>query len=549
MHLVNEVITQVVDVVWSDYTIMTILCMGVAFTVWSKAIQWRALTHGIALLRGRYNDQHDPGAISHFQALSTALSGTVGLGNIAGVAVAIAVGGPGALFWMWMTGFFGMAIKAVEVTLAMMYRDTSDPDNPRGGAMWVVTRGFGAPRGKAAKVVARMLAALFCWSLLLAVITSGNMFQSWNVANITKQYFGVPQLVTGVAMAVITGLVIVGGIKRIGDVTSKLVPFMCGTYLLAGVVVLVVEAANIPSLLAYVVRDAFSPSKAEGAFLGATLWFGMTSGLKRAMFSNEAGQGTSPIAHSAAKTREPVREGIVAGLEPFVDTCLVCTLTALVILATGTWNRGPVGEFRGQIGTSTDVALLPAGDDTWDAGDRFFLLAKLPDARHAKIRGAVRHASDSADAPLVIHWEPLPGDYEIVGPGVYHELVGAALTGHAFDRAIPGLGKWLVTLTCWMFAVSTMISWSYYGEQAASYLFGRWAATPYKLLFCVVGVAATVPHFITTDAHLGNLADLGSGLMLCTSAPIVLLLSHEAIAAFRDYFKRLDAGAFDKRRG
>lgn len=237
----------------------------------------------MTVIRGKYDDARDPGAINHFQALLMVLSGTVGLGNIAGVALAISVGGPGALFWMWVAGLMGMAIKSVEVTLAMMYRDTSDPDNPRGGAMWVIRRGFGDKYGPIASWFARIVAALFCWSLLLATITSGNMFQSWNVANITEQYFDVPPLATGVVMATMTGLVIIGGIRRIGDVTGMLVPFMCGLYLIAGIVVLIIEAANVPSLLAYVVRDAFSPSHAEGAFLGALLWFGITTGLRRTL--------------------------------------------------------------------------------------------------------------------------------------------------------------------------------------------------------------------------------------------------------------------------
>jgi AGCS family alanine or glycine:cation symporter len=550
LDIVNRWIDAIVNVVWSDATFVVLLAMGLVLTVWSKLVQYRALTHGVTVIRGKYDDAHDPGAINHFQALSTALSGTVGLGNIAGVALAISVGGPGALFWMWVAGLMGMAIKSVEVTLAMMYRDTGDPDNPRGGAMWVIRRGFGDKYGPIASWFARIVAALFCWSLLLATITSGNMFQSWNVANITEQYFDVPPLATGVVMATMTALVIIGGIRRIGDVTGMLVPFMCGLYLIAGMIVLVIEAANVPSLLAYVVRDAFSPSHAEGAFLGASLWFGITTGLRRALFSNEAGQGTSPIAHSAAKTTEPVREGVVAGLEPFIDTCLVCTLTALVILATGTWNREPIGDFTGIVGESRDVAMLPSVE-SWTAGDRIFVLGESSDSnantgtRRVKINGRVELAdTNGASDALRIAWQPMPEGVKPVDRGVYRDLTGAALTGHAFDRAIPGLGKWLVTLTCWLFAISTMISWSYYGEQAAAYLFGPWATTPYKVAFCALGVVATLPHFIVTDAHLGNLADLGSGLMLFANVPIIVLLSHRAIGAMADYFRRLDRGDF-----
>ncbi|MBS0207669.1 MAG: sodium:alanine symporter family protein [Planctomycetes bacterium] len=547
MQHINHLIDYAVSWLWAEYTYVALLAIGLLFSLWSKFVQYRALTHGVALVRGRYDDRADPGALNHFQALSTALSGTVGLGNIGGVALAIAAGGPGALFWMWIAGVLGMAIKTVEVTLAMIYRDVSDPDNPRGGAMWVIDRGLGEEDGPARKFVARCLASLFCGALALATITGGNMFQSWNVANITEAYFNVPALASGVAMAVVTALVIIGGIRRIGDVTGRLVPAMCGIYLIGGIVVLVIEAANVPALLFSVVKHAFNPTEAQGAFLGATVWFSLTTGLKRAFFSNEAGQGTSPIAHAAAKTKEPVREGIVAGLEPFVDTCLVCTLTGLVLLATGTWNREAVGKFAGRVGVDTNVSMLPPplADQPWDEGTQFFALvehagAKSSDARKlSRLEGTIVAARDDTTE---IDWAPLPEGAQVVDSGIYLDLTGATLTGHAFDRSVPGLGKWLVTISCWMFAISTLISWSYYGEQATAFALGTWAVTPYRAAFCVLCAVATIPGFITTDAHLGNLADLGSGCMLFTNVPIVVLIAPRAISAIRDYFRRFRAG-------
>jgi len=562
----NDVLAQVIGVLWSVPTFVTLLGVGILFSIWTKFIQIRALTHGLRLVRGYYDDKSDPGAINHFQALSTALSGTVGLGNIGGVALAITAGGPGALFWMWMTGFFGMAIKAVEVTLAMMYRDTSDPDNPRGGAMWVIRRGLGDRHGGWMKPVSAVLGALFCVTLLLATITGGNMFQAWNVADITHAYFNVPPVATGLIMATLTGLVIIGGIKRIGDVTGFLVPVMCGVYLIAGMFVLAVEAANVPALLWSVVRGAFSPAEAEGAFLGASAWFALTTGLRRALFSNEAGQGSSPIAHSAAKTDEPAREGIVAALEPFIDTCLVCTLTALVILATDTWRRPAVGPISGEVRVgptvntpsspepalhwrvygADDISVLPPREsgETWHAGQRIFLLAQIPgdtSRRRTKIEGSLAPA-DTPEAPLRIHWPDVPPGMQLVDHGVYLDYTASALTGQAFDRAVPGLGKWLVTLTCWLFALATMISWSYYGEAAVVYLVGQRGVIPYQFAFCALGVVATLPNFIRNDEHLANLADLGSGCMLFSNAPIILLLSHRAIAVLADYFRRFDAG-------
>ena len=580
MELYNRVTGTLIWLIWSEVTFAILLGLGLLFTIWSRFIQYRALTHGVQVLRGKYDDKNDPGAINHFQALSAALSGTVGLGNIGGVALAIGIGGPGALFWMWMTGFFGMAIKAVEVTLALMYRDTTDPNNPHGGAMYVITRGWGDRVGGIARPIGKLVGGLFCVTLLIATVTGGNMFQAWNVADITNEYFGVPQIVCGIIMSVVTGLVIIGGIKRIGDVAGYLVPFMCGMYLVSGIIVLFVRSADVPGYLALIVREAFSPTEAGGAFLGASAWFGLSIGLRRALFSNEAGQGTSPIAHSAAKTDEPVREGIVAGLEPFIDTCLVCTLTALVILCTGTWNRKPVGEFRGEIalarGTGgntwtveapTDIANLPElhSPDSWEVGNGFFLIARAPGGVHedrrsdfVRVQGKIAatgaaNAEGIPDGTKRIEWQPVTlsseewetppdGDLVLVDRGIHRDLVGAALTGHAYDRAIPGLGKYMVTITCWLFAISTLISWSYYGEQGTIFLFGAWAVPFYKVIYCLLTIVATIPAFITSDADLEALSDLGTGLMLAANVPIILALGHRAIGAFDDYFRRLRSG-------
>ena len=579
MHFYSTYVPAFIDnVLWGAPTFLVMLSVGLLFSVWSKFVQFRALTHGVQVIRGAYDHSGDPGAINHFQALSAALSATVGLGNIGGVALAIGIGGPGAMFWMWVVGFLGMAIKSVEVTLAMIYRDTSDPENPHGGAMYVIKRGLGEGAGPTVRRIAALLATLFAVTLMIATMTGGNMFQVWNVAKITNDYFGVPQLFTGLLLAALAGMVIIGGIKRIGAVAGRLVPFMCGMYIMAGLAVLAINIEQLPGVLALALRSAFSPTEAGGAFLGATAWFALTTGLRRAIFSNEAGQGSSPIAHSAAKTTEPVREGVVAGLEPFIDTCVVCTITALVILITGTWNRPAEGQFnapvqllpyetsvtedgvtstmlRTRVQSSTSIAALPAlpVPDRWLAGNSFFMLAKTSDAQERTGEHVVKVAADLVVADttgpeykagdVIIKWRELDGaGYTLVDNGVHQELVGASLTGHAFDAAIPGLGKWLVTLTCWLFAVSTMISWSYYGEQGVVFLFGQRLVLPYKLLFCALAVVASMPTFIQTDHDLSLLADLGTGLMLFANVPIIVLMAPKAMAAFKDYFARLDRG-------
>ncbi len=563
------------SVIWHNYVLYIVLGVGVLFTIRTGFGQFRALTHGVDVTRGKYDDKNDPGAINHFQALSAALSATVGLGNIAGVAVAVALGGPGAVFWMWMVGIFGMAIKMTEVTLSMLYRNTEDPDNPHGGPMFVAHKAF-AQMGLPA--VGKAVGGIFVVTLLISTITGGNMFQAWSVGEITENYFNVPSIVSGIVLAVIVGLVIIGGIKRIGAVAGRIVPFMCAIYILAALVVLAMNLGSIPSMLRLIVVEAFTPSQASGAFLGGTAGYALLWGMKRALFSSEAGQGSSPIAHSAAKTDEPVREGIVAGLEPFIDTIVVCTITSLVILSTGAWNRGAeatypdanlpaiiMADANGDGVQDTNGSGVPlwtvagaltpdrsedartvAGD--WTGGERVFLLVEGDHNPNTglnlhRIAGQVRV---DVNGNRTIEWQK---DFAsqtqpvLVGEGrdLFVEYPGPSLTGHAFDRAVPGLGKWLVTLAAWLFALSTAISWSYYGEQGVVYLFGNKLVLPYKLIYCLLIVVAAA-GFIRTDAELDSLTALGTGVMLWANIPIMLIFGGIAMRAYHDYIRRLRAG-------
>jgi AGCS family alanine or glycine:cation symporter len=560
----NVILGRVNDVIWHNYVLLGVLGVGVLFTLWSGFCQYHALTHGVAVIRGKYDDPAYPGAIRPFQALSAALSATVGLGNIAGVAVAISLGGPGAVFWMWMVGLAGMALKTTEVTLAMLYRNTDDPENPHGGAMWVASRGFDRfGWGRFGKFIG----GVFCITLLISTVTGGNMFQAWNVGVITETYFRIPQQVIGIFLTIFVGLVIVGGIKRIGTVAGQLVPFMCAVYLLGALYVVVREIDRVPETLALIIRGAFSPIEARQAFLGGTAGYAFLWGMKRALFSNEAGQGSSPIAHSAAKTDEPAREGVVAGLEPFVDTLVVCTLTTLVVLLSGAWDRGPEAHF------DEPPVVAAAGQDLWTLQsppvpqkstearringpwkpiDTVFVLihADLDPNTGRDIRRFTGTIREETDGELAIEWNPyrsvkMP---EIVlesdgRAGLYNDFVGAALTGHAFDRVTPGLGVWIVTLSSWLFAFSTMISWSYYGEQGIIYLFGERLVMPYRLAFCAM-ILVACGGFIRTDVELDNLTALGTGVMLWANIPIMLIFGFQAMNAYRTYIRRLRAGDF-----
>jgi AGCS family alanine or glycine:cation symporter len=574
----NHLLEVVNGVIWHTYVLYIVLAVGVLFTLWSGFSQYRALTHGVAVVRGKYDDKNDPGAINHFQALATALSATVGLGNIAGVSIAIALGGPGAVFWMWVVAGLGMALKTTEVTLSLLYRNTDDPDNPHGGPMFVAEKGF---KKKGLGWLGWTIGAIFCVTLLISTFTGGNMFQSWNVGIVTETYFKVPSPVTGIILAVLTGVVIIGGIKRIGSVTGRLVPFMCGLYLLAALYVIGSEISRVPEMFALIFKSAFGTATADNAFLGGTMGYAFLWGMKRALFSNEAGQGSSPIAHSAAKTDEPVREGIVAGLEPFIDTIVVCTLTTLVVLLSGAYNRGPEAIFETAprivaVGEHTsgaenpwvvEIDALPAKSNAakringeWGAGDTVFVLIDADEDPNTgrSIRRLGGTITEQEDGSLDVVWTPYdsvktptivpqsdPTTPDEIGQiGLYNNFVGAALTAHAFDRVQPGLGKWLVVLASWLFALSTLISWSYYGEQGVVYLFGMKAVLPYKLIYCILAAVATF-GFIKTDAELDNLTTLGTGVMLWANIPIMLIFGSQAMSAYSNYTRRLRSGELD----
>ena len=535
---------------WNNYTLYAVVATGVVFTIWSGFSQYYALTHGFKVVKGDYDKDSDPGAISHFQALSTALSATVGLGNIGGVALAISLGGPGAVFWMWVVGFLGMAIKLSEVSLSMIHRNIDEADNPSGGPMWVVERNF-ANKSGLLKVLGKFIAGTFCVALIVNTITAGNMFQAWKVANLTEAYFGVPTIVTGLVLAIIVGSVIIGGIKRIGAVTSKLVPFMLIIYVLACIYVLALNFSSIPEMLRLIVTAAFSPMESSNAFLGGTAGSAFIFGMQRALFSNEAGQGSSAIAHSAAKTDEPIREGVVAGLEPFIDTIVVCTMSALVILVTGIWNRPAEVQL-------TEVVIAQEGQ-TWSLdgsfedkeglkeGAKVFMIysgSENTDSGNAlnKVYGTVMIENSSKS----IQWDRIKSQKIPNTDGaIYLDYVGANLTAAAFDEVSSGLGKWLVTLASWLFAISTMISWSYYGEKGVAFLMGEKAILTYKLSFCALAVLSTT-GFIQTDRELNLFANLGTGLCIMANLPILWLFGYQAIRDYKVYIAKLKAGKFHR---
>jgi len=422
--------------------------------------------------------------------------------------------------------------------------------------MWVVSKGL-ARLDPALRPLGLAIGGVFCVTLLISTITGGNMFRAWNVADITKEYFGVPPLVTGIVLMVLTGLVIVGGIRRIGTVAGRLVPFMCVAYLVASGWVLMAGADQIPELFRMIVTGAFAPQQAQGAFLGGAFGSAFLLGMRRALFSNEAGQGSAPIAHSAARTDEPVREGVVAGLEPVLDTLVVCTITALVILLSGVWNRAPdvildASSAPGVVAAGPGLWTLERTElplvrrNGWAENVRVFAVVSVaPEAdqlgdRH-RVPGVVREQSGR----FVVEWQRIssPVRPTVAIPGVYREYKGATLTAKAFDNMVPGLGVVIVPAVAWLFAFSTMISWSYYGEQGAVFLFGSRSVMPYRVLYCLLVLLAASP-LIETEAELDTVSSLGTGVMLFANIPIMLLFGRQAMRAYHDYMGRLDRGEF-----
>lgn len=429
----------------SPVTLAALLGTGLYLTLRLGFVQLRGFRHATHLLSGRYTDPQHVGEVSHFQALSTALSATVGTGNIAGVATAISLGGPGALFWMWMTAFLGMATKFAECTLALKFREVSPGGEVAGGPMYTLLHGLKMKR----------LAILFAGFALVASFGIGNMVQANSVVDGLGYLFpGAHEFgwVIGLIMATLVALVILGGVRRIARVAAVLVPFMALFYVVAALLVLINHAAGIPAAIGTILDGALNVSAVGAAAVGEAIRWGVARGL----FSNEAGLGSSPMAHAAARTNEPVREGLVAMLEPFIDTLVICSMTGLVIVVTGSYVDRP------------------------------------------------------------------------------ETLVGAALTAHAFGTTLGAAGAWVVGVGLTLFAFSTIISWSYYGDRSARFLFGEGAVMPYRVVFSLLVVfGAAVPLQL-----VWNFADIANILMAIPNL-IALLLLAGLVKKLRDeYFSR-----------
>ena len=559
METFERLVNRLTALVWDSgftiqgevlpYVVIALIGTGVYLTLYLGLLQVRRLGHGFAVTSGKYDDPAEPGDVSHFQALTTALSATVGIGNIAGVAIAIHMGGPGALFWMWVTAFLGMATKYTEVTLAQRYRSVTerDPDASRwegtvaGGPMYYIERGLG-PKWKP-------MAVFFALMLGITAFLTGNAIQANTVADSMEAGFGIPIWITGLVTATIVALVIIGGITRIGRVTAVLAPAMAAIYVAGALFIILVNIDALLPSLGLVFREAFNPSAGVagtgvGVFLVTMMW-----GVRRGLFSNEAGQGSAPIAHAAAKTDEPVSEGVVALLEPFIDTIVICTMTALVIITTGVWDD----TVRTQI-------TLRGGDISYlrQTEEGAFVRAGAP----AEIRIDQGRQADVLDTPLLA-WHEVAVDQFYEDPeqerpftGVIHPARGVAisdegieyralygpavesaapLTALGFQQGLPGTwGNLIVLVSVLLFAISTAISWSYYGDRCAYYLLGPRSVLPYKFAFILM-------HFLGAVAPLAAIWALGDvflGIVILPNLLALIILSPRVKEMTESYFAR-----------
>jgi AGCS family alanine or glycine:cation symporter len=444
LEMLTSLTGKLSGILWgSPITLLVLLGTGLYLTIRLRFVQLTGFRHSIQLIAGKYDHIDDSGEVSHFQALSTALSATIGTGNIAGVATAISLGGPGALFWMWITAFIGMATKFTECSLSLKFREVDEKGVTAGGPMYTLLHGLKMKK----------TAAAFAFFALVASFGIGNMVQANSVVDglaylnpEAKNYAGM----IGLLMAVMVGLVILGGVKRIARVASTIVPFMALMYIAAAMIVLFNNINAIPSALTTILTHALNPWSVGGAMVGEAIRWGVARGL----FSNEAGLGSAPIAHAAAKTNEPVREGLVAMMGPFIDTLVICSMTGLVIIVTGSY--------------------IDRAEDT----------------------------------------------------------VGAALTAAAFSSELGEGGAAVVGIGLTLFAFSTIISWSYYGDRSAKFLFGENAVMPYRVIYTLaVVVGAAVPLQL-----VWNIADITNLLMALPNLLSLIFLAGLVRKLQKKYF-------------
>jgi len=610
----NDIISSLNGFVWGSVVMYLCLFGGIFFTLYFSFIQLKSLPHAISLLRGNYDNPNEKGEITHFQALCAALSGTIGLGNIAGVAVAIALGGPGSIFWIWVIGFFGMATKFIECTLGTYYREEVSKDHVRGGPMYYFTKGLGQKWKPASYFYATFLA--------IASIGAGNMFQSNQAASVLNHYYHVPKIATGIILFGLGAMVIVGGIKRIGQVASRVIPLMCVIYVIGALLICLMNITEIPRVISIIIHDAFTGSAVVGGSVGQVILIGV----RRAIFSNEAGLGSASIAHAAVKTNYPIREGYVASIGPLIDTLIVCSATAIVIIMSGNFGS----EKFQLMGKSTLFSPTSMAQNlSWQLLDHTIpentSIQKLREGRYVLHYDATLHQpkqtlpsvsirdsvlsdgirlsyfKDAGDVTVdVIDKEnniltsvtmSSEGNEDITLINSHHnnqwasmlllfsdsfisslnenaiddlsltlrpnqgvntlfidrfqavqDVEGIELTTVSFDYFFEGFGSIFITFAVFLFAFSTLITWSYYGETGIVYLFGEKHIMIYKIVFVVFTLVGSIK---TLDVIL-NFSDLTLGLLVIPNIIALVFLAPKVKELMKNYNHKLRNGEIQR---
>ena len=483
---------------------------GIFFTAYLGFPQFRFFAHGWRIVTGKYKKEDAKGETTPFEALTTAMSGAVGTGNIGGVALAIWIGGPAAIFWMWITAIFGMTTKFVEVTMAHKYRTTLSDGSISGGPMYYIEKSFNK----------RWAGVLFAALMMICAIGSGNMPQINNIASVLDSTFSIPKLATGLILGIMLWLIISGGIKRIAKIASKLVPFMAVIYFGGALIVVIENYQNIIPSFHSIFSQVFSGSAAVGGFLGASFAMSLKLGVARGLYSNEAGQGSSPIAHASAKTEHSVEQGMVSILEPFIDTIVVCSVTALVILSSGAWiqkyentfERSSMAIFAGEYTESNSNDVEELGKYILDArkftsnttavknfsGNLSVVNGELQQSNvtifhnNSIAEDVTFHKNNSFfDGPLeIVNGEIIDSSVSVKGKSLIHS---AELTSKAFGSGVLGkYGEYIVAIGLLLFAFSTAIAWSYYGDRSTAYIFGENAVPWYRIIYVACFIAAAI---------------------------------------------------------
>ncbi|GEA06509.1 amino acid transporter [Alteromonas sp. KUL42] len=534
---------------WFPYVLLGV---GLFFTIYLKFPQIRFFKHAWQVVTGKFDKESDPGDTTHFRALTTALSGTVGTGNISGVAFAIFLGGPAALFWMWVTAFLGMTTKFVEVTLSHKYRVKTEDGTMAGGPMYYMDR----------RLNMKWLAVAFAIATVVSSFGTGNLPQSNGIAQSIEATFGFEPWMVGSVLGILLALVILGGIQRIAAFTARVVPVMAVIYLIGALAVIFANLENIGPSFTAVIGDAFTGSAAAGGFLGASLAYAFNRGVNRGLFSNEAGQGSAPIAHAAAKTKEPASEGMVSLLEPFIDTILICTVTGLVILSSGVWKekhqnvfdrsdmffvagqyddakQDDVNKLYGYLNDIEGNEVEPyTGSITVVNGtavsDGFTLLNARSVAEDVKYSVG---SEDLFTGTLKIeNGKPIKDNLEVSGKSLVHS---AALTTIAFTRGFFGdFGQYIVSIGLMLFAFSTAIAWSYYGDRAMTYLLGPRSVMPYRVIY----VAGFVWAAFSDTTLVWALSAVAIVVMTLPNLFGIMMLSKEMKETVNDYWSRQKNG-------